>query len=444
MVKRILIGAGAALVLLYPAMVWLVGFSIEKRFDEASAQMSELTPFLTVAENRFHRGWYSSQYDATLELKLPSAPLRITVHSVIHHGPICGMTCFGLARADTRFALSDQAGLAFAKVLGAAGDLSVESRLGFFGGGSSKMSSPPVKDIALADGAHLTWGGAAGSFSYGRHFDSYGMHVTLPNVGYSGADGAHMEMAAAVLDARSERALRSLYLGDSSLSVGRVAFARAGGAASFSMSDVRSESQGTAAQGFMTLSSKTGIGAIVAAPVALNAVHFDLAFRHLEMESLERLTAAMRDVNADPASAPAERAGKVLAVFKQQGVALLLHQPEIAIDRVGVATADGQALLTGWARLSDVAATDFAAGAEPAAVIQKLDAELDLTLDEAMLKNFPGAGENAAARIQMLADQGLLTRENGKVRTKILFHHGQTTFNGKLFRPPAPAAAPPR
>jgi hypothetical protein len=78
--------------------------------------------------------------------------------------------------------------------------------------------------------------------------------------------------------------------------------------------------------------------------------------------------------------------------------------------------------------------------------MQKLDVELDLTLDDAMLKHFPGAGENADARLQVLADQGLVTRENGKVRSKILFHHGQTTFNDKVFGPPGPPApaAPPR
>jgi uncharacterized protein YdgA (DUF945 family) len=432
-VKKILIGTIAAAVLLYPAIVWLIGFSIEKRFDEASAQLSESTPYVTVVEHHFRRGWYSSQHDVTLESKLPSAPLRITVRSLIHHGPICGMTCFGLARVDTRFALSGQSNLEFVKI---------QSHLGFFGGGSSTVSSPTLKDIALTDGAHMTWGGAAGTFSYGRRYDWYGMHWALPSAAYSAADGGRMELAAVALDANSVRALRSLYLGDSSISVGRLAFARAGGAGSVSISDTHSESQGTASQGFMTLTSKTGIGAIVTAPITLSAVHFDFTFRHLDMESLERLTAAMRETNADAASTPVERSGKMLAVFKQQGVALLLHQPEIAIDRVSVATADGQALLTGWVRLSDVASNDFAAGADPAAVMQKLDVELDLTFDDAMLKNFPGAGENADARVQILADQGLLTRENGKVSTKILFHHGQTTFNGKLFRPPAPPAPP--
>jgi uncharacterized protein YdgA (DUF945 family) len=382
----------------------------------------------------------------TLEFKLPFAPLRITVRSVIHHGPICGMNCFGLARVDSRFEFSDQSDPALMKALAAATPLSIQSQLGFFGGGSSTLSSPAVSDIALTDGAHLTWGGAAATFSYARHYDSYAMHLAAPNAGYTGVDGSHMEVTAAVLDTRSTRALRSLYLGDSSLKFGRLALARAAGAASFSMSDVHSESHGTASQGFMSLSSKTGIGAIVTAPVTFNAVHFDFTFRHLDMESLEHLTAAMRETNADSASAPAERAGKILAVFKQQGAALLLHQPEMAIDRVSVATADGAALLTGWVRLSDLASTDSAAGADPAAVMQKLDVELDLTLDDAMLKHFPGAGENADARIQVLTDQGLVTRENGKVRTKILFHHGQTTFNGKVFRPPGPPApaAPPR
>jgi uncharacterized protein YdgA (DUF945 family) len=253
-----------------------------------------------------------------------------------------------------------------------------------------------------------------------------------------------MEITAAAFDTHSERVLRSLYLGDFSLNLGRLALARAAGAGPFTMNNLHSESHSSASQGYMAISIKTGTGAIVTTPVTLSGLHFDFTFRHLDMESLERLTAAMRETRADPASSPKDRSDNIFAVLRQQGAALLLHQPEIAIDRVSVANADGEALLTGSVRLSDVASTDFAQGADPAAVMQKLDVNLDLTLDDAMLKNFPGAGENAVARIQILADQGLLTHENGKVHTKILFHHGQTTFNGKPFRPPGPPATPPQ
>jgi uncharacterized protein YdgA (DUF945 family) len=438
-VRKVLIGVIAGLVLLYPAMVWLIGFSIEKRFDESSAQVSERAPYVTVVEQHFHRGWYSSQHEATLEFGAagaappPFAAFRITVRSVIHHGPICGLNCFGLARVDTRLEFTGQPQLAL---------VNIRSRLGFFGGGSSTVSSPAVKDVTLTDGAHVSWGGAAATSSYGAHYDSYGIHLTLPHAAYSRVNGEGLEVTAAAFDTHSMRALRSLYLGDSSLDLGRLAFARAGGTASFSMSGAHSESHSSASQGYMTLSTKNGTGAIVMAPVTLSGVHFDFTFRHLDMESLERLSAALRDTNAGAASAPADRSGKIFAVLKQQGAALLLHQPQIAIDRVSIANADGEALLTGSVQLSDVAPTDFAAGADPAAVMQKLDVDLDLTFDDAMLKNLPGTGETAVARIQVLADQGLVTRENGKVHTKILFHHGRTTFNGKTFRPPGIPATP--
>src|SRR5580658_4585989 len=113
MLKKIMIGVIGALVLLYPLTTWLVGFSIENRVNEAIEQMRGKIPSATVTEQHFHRGWSTSEEDVTVEMfhdalaRMPGAaasPLnafRFTLHSVIHHGPICGLTCIGLARIDS-------------------------------------------------------------------------------------------------------------------------------------------------------------------------------------------------------------------------------------------------------------------------------------------------------------------------------------------------------
>ena len=128
--------------------------------------------------------------------------------------------------------------------------------------------------------------------------------------------------------------------------------------------------------------------------------------------------------------APAVRAQRMMAVLKQPLEALLLDQPEMDIDRVSLATAQGQALVTGMIRLVGVSAADFDL---PANLLRKLDARLDLAIDETFLPSLPGAGANAVTQLQPMIDQGYIARSNGAMRTQILFRGGQCTFNGKPF-----------
>ncbi len=124
----------------------------------------------------------------------------------------------------------------------------------------------------------------------------------------------------------------------------------------------------------------------------------------------------------------------MLPLLKQQGARLLAQQPQIAFDQVSIANAGGAAILKGLLQLRGLTSADFADGANPKGIIQKLDADLDLTVDDALLKSLPG-GVDSAAQLQRLASQGLVTQENGRFHTRILFHQGQLTFNGKPFRP---------
>jgi uncharacterized protein YdgA (DUF945 family) len=451
--KKIWIGVVAALVLLYPIATWLLGFVIEKRIDAAFDQVRGQMPFASV-ERRFQRGWYSSQEDVTLEMlhdvgaapaaaAVPPGPFRITIHSVLHHGPICGWTCLGLVRADSHIVFSGPLQSAIAGLFGPLEPLSLRSRLGLFGGGSATLSSPAFKDTALPDGAGAGWGGLEADMSYGAGMDTYTVHVTMPRAMYTAADGKGFEATAMMFETRSRRALRALYAGDSTLTLGRLAVAGAAGANTITLNDLRSVSSSSVDGGFMTMTSKTGGGALVTPPLTLSGMHLDFTLRHLEEESLERLTAGIRQANQNSALAPDARKAALLAVLKQHGTALLAQQPEIGIDRISFANAKGEAVLTGLVRLPDVTAADFAEGADPRGILAKLEADLDVTLDEALLQSLPG-GANGDKQMEALSQQGLMTHGQGKFHTKILFRHGQATFNGMALRPgsPPPAAAP--
>ncbi len=221
MLKKISFGVIAALVLLYPLATWLVGFSMARRFDDVIAQVREKAPYATVVEQHFRRGWYTSRAEMTLEFLhgVPagppiaagaSAPFRMTVRSVIHHGPICGAHCLGLARADTRVVFSDQVQSAIAKIFGPLDPLNVRSRLGFLGGGSTLFSSPPAKDAKLDNGAVVNWGGLQATVNYGSGVDTYTIHANAPRAMYAAPDGGRFEASDAVFESQANRALRSL------------------------------------------------------------------------------------------------------------------------------------------------------------------------------------------------------------------------------------------
>jgi uncharacterized protein YdgA (DUF945 family) len=439
MVKRLSIGVIAALVLLYPVVTWLLGFAIEKRFEAAIGEMREKAPYLAMTEHHFRRGWYDSQDDMTLEV----SGAALTVHTVIHHGPICGWTCLGLAHADSRVEFGEPLKSAIARSFGSMEPFGIRSRLGFLGGGSTVVSSPAIEDAALQDGVRVGWGGLDADLTYGAGMDSYSMHVTAPRAMFSAADGKRFEVTATAFDDRSKRVLRTLlYEGDSTLTLGRVAFAGADGAGQVTVDNVRAVGSSHADGGFMAVTVKASTGAIATAPLTLTGVHFDFTARHLQIEALQALQAGMQQANADSALAPAARTAQAMSVMKQQGAALLAQQPEIAIDQISVANAKGAAVLKGLVGLRGVTSADFADGADAKALLAKLDMDLDLTLDDALLRSIPG-GPNGEKQLQSLVDQGLVTHDNGKFHTAILFRHGQTTFNGKPFQPGIAPAAPP-
>jgi uncharacterized protein YdgA (DUF945 family) len=324
---------------------------------------------------------------------------------------------------------------------GAAEPLRIESRMDFGGGGSATLSSPAIKATALSNGARIAWGGVDLKSEFARDYNSYSLHATVPKASYASADGNQFEADDFDLVTRAKRVLRSLFESESTLAINRISIsaAKAGGVV---LSNQQASYQSTANDGYMNMIYKTSVGAIAAASLNFRDVHFNFSLKHLEMESLEQLTAAMQKVHQDISLPPAQRGGKLLAALKEPGIVLLSHSPQLTLDRLSLTTGGGEASVSGAVTLNGVTEADFGAGADPKAIIQKLNADLEMSIDDAFLNGLPD-GAKAMAQLQSFADQGLATHANGKFRSKIAFHEGMTTFDGKsLPTPPAPPAAP--
>jgi uncharacterized protein YdgA (DUF945 family) len=455
-VKKIVLGVITALVLAYPLFSWLMGFAVERRVNEPLEQMRITMPYVRVVQNTFRRGWFSSEQDLTLEMfgelsGAPGAPpsvtpklfpVQLTLHSVIRHGPVCGWACVGVAHTETHVVAGGEVQEFLKSVFGSAEPLHLETRLEFFGGGSVAISSPPVQDAAFKDGTHVSWGGLSLEDRFTAGYGSYALSGSEPRAVYAGADGKRIEVVNLALDAHAHRVLRTLYAGDSSLSVERIGFSSPPPAArNVSVNDVRVSTQSSSGGGYMNIVSKTSTGAVVTAPLTLTGMHFDVSLQHLEMTSLETMGAAMRGINQGSVLTPQQRTAKMIEAIKEPGISLLSHQPELDIDRVSIATPGGEARVSGVVRLQGVVTADFAEGSDPKSLIQKLSADLDCGIDDGFLQSLPASGAQLAAQLQALADQGLFSHEKGKFQTKLAFHQGAATFNGKTF-PQAPPPAP--
>jgi uncharacterized protein YdgA (DUF945 family) len=434
--KKGLVIVGVVIAVLYPVTAWLMGYAIERRIDEFQRRLNDQNPYVKVSGTSFHRGWFTSDQELTLEpARLPFAAesLRVTVHNTIHHGPICGMACIGLARVESHLVFNEELQARVAAIFGGAEPLSITSRLGLFGGGSAHVSSPAFKD-AVISGASLASDGIVADSDYTGNLDTYSTQASAPRLSYASKDGKRFEVSNVAVDVHSKRALRTLYTGDSSFSIGRIVYGNGPGV--FTAADVRVNSHAEIADGFMQAAGKYNLGAVQAGPVALTSTKMDITFRHLDADSLERLSAQLREVNRDVTIAPQDRSATILGALKAPMMSLLEKQPEIGIDQIVIATAAGTTAISGSIKFKQLVAGDFDGDAGAKALIKKVDVDLDVSIDDAFLNSLPG-GQSSTARLQPFVSQGLATHDNGKFHTIVGFHDGQTTFNGKTFGPPA-------
>ena len=440
----------ALLVVLYPGAAWFLGSTIENRLGETMQQFSAKTPYVRVIDSHFHRGWFVSEQDVTVEAfgdtgaapgvaaSMVFSPLRLAVHNVIHHGPICGFICFGVAQIDTHLVWGDQIQTYLTPIFGSSEPLTIKSQFGFFGGGSGSVSSPAIQDAVLGSGSHLSSQGFDLHSTYRADYDAYSFRGSLPHLLFRSSDNKQVEISSLVVDAHSTRALRSLYTGDSSVTVGILTVEGVSPTGPVSLKDLRSASTSSLTDGYMSMTYKLGVASVVTAPLTLTGVHFDFTLQHLEAESLAQFISASQAPDQASILSPAERVAKMTAAFKAPATSLFSHQPEIIVDRISVATAAGSAFLSGAIKTHGIVAEDFSENADPNALLRKVDADMQFTADDALLTSLPG-GANAIAQLQPLVVQGLISHEANKFHTTIGFHQGQTTFNGKPFGIGGPA-----
>jgi uncharacterized protein YdgA (DUF945 family) len=435
-----------------------------------SQKVSQTFQYLKVASD-YQRGFLHSTQVITMELlPVPGIPgmsgkaPSVTLRSVIHHGPLPGFSSLGIARIDHSLVFDEATAKVLAKAFGDVPPLTAVTTVNLAGDGITELKGAPA--TYKSDDGSVAWQGLTGTVRFAKDMSSYSAEMTAPGVLLTGKDGGTASLDALSLKMNQTRmANTEIYLGTMNMSIGAISLVN-GARPQFDMKRVAMSSDASSKDSEYVDLVVRVVAAEFHSP-AFSGTDAEYAFsaRHLHAQSLDKLTKAMREAQqaaiAKGAQGPATAQAAMMQALSTHGLALLQHDPVIAIDRVGFVTKEGESRITLSARLVGVSEADLQ---NPLGLIAKVQADATIKVSEALMGTYaemplalkkaqggePSAEEIAqvaASRLaleQKLADfveRGYVVRESGVVSSKLAFKDGQLTVNGK---PLSPAGQAPR
>ena len=468
-----------------------IGRMAESRVNKGLDKLLEQAPYLKISERRWTTGWFKSEQVLTIELSdsfadafgkkmaggilqdesaaadaamdaegteqadMPEAPMadsdtpdaatppdmpaempmKITVKNDVLHGPVLGLSGFGLARVDTHLELSEDVRRKIQEVFGPKPALEMSTRIGFFGGGTTTFQSEGRKLASKDDDTEVTYETFKLAVGVSKNGDSYDVDGKLPSVVAKSKAGEHyFTMTDLTLDGDGKRVMGELYDGEFAFRIKEMKIKDPNAADGMSIEDVHYVVDTRTKDDFVNMSAQVGSGEVKSKQFSMmgfevKEIHYNFSLRHLHAPTLEKLVVSMRDMYTTPLNDPENAEAAIFAPLKEHGAELLKRDPEFGIDRVGLVTADGEIVAKGVIKLLGATPEDFSGGS-PMALVGKLDADITITADIKAVEKFP----NGAAAVGGAVESGYATKEGDQLVCKITFKSGQLLVNGK----PAP------
>jgi uncharacterized protein YdgA (DUF945 family) len=374
----------------------------------------------------------ASEAEQSPEEPKPVEPIRFTVRNRILHGPVLWPFSLGIARVDSQVVLSEEARQAITDFFGTDQPVQVRSRVGFFGGGSTRFSGDGRTVKLKNDAGAISYDDFRFDVCYSKKLDDIETEGRWPRVEFTDtAKGGSVMIEDVTFESESERLSGDLYDTDFDFSVKKATITNP--AKSVTTADkIHYVADTEVKDGFLDMALRFGSGKIVnpelsAIELQLNEIHYDFTMRHLHIETLAKLIGAFKELYKTPLADPKQVETLFVEPFKEHGVALLTHDPELVLDRIGIVTPEGEGVIKGVLRLKGATAEDFTA-AGPMGLIAKLDAEITIEVAQKLLEKLP----NGATGAGLAVDQGFASREEDKLVSRITFKAGELKINGKV------------
>ncbi len=427
-------------VIAYPAASWMIGAQVERRLDEQYAQM-EHNEFVRLVERKTERGIFSSKDTATLEIRPEllgeleenQMPPRFTLRSDIQHGPLPGLAAIGMARAYTELHFDN----ALIKTLfNNQPPLTVNTQLDFSGAGREQLRSPPLE--GQVDGQlQLASGGLQLDIDFNHDQSVWQVQGGIPFLKLRSNDLAQsrIELDKLYLEATQNRVsaeLPELYTGPIKLSLRALELQGVDeGDEPLHMQNLRAESNVRHQNGFVDIQVGYAIEDVRVGAQSLKNARFELALRHLQAQALVELERAAQ-THDDPMGL--ENSLKPLLPALQK---LLENSPEIAIEHLGVTTAQGDIKASAEVKLPNANVGDLGVAMENPMILMGLasvvEANAKLALPQALL--MANLSEEQAKMLPALLRSGYVLNNNGQLSTSISYAQGKVSINGQPIDP---------
>jgi uncharacterized protein YdgA (DUF945 family) len=488
--KKIVIVA-VVLVLVLVAGPWAIGRLAEKRVNEGLDKMLQQAPYLTIVERKWTGGWFRSEQEVTFEIfagwldalsrkpavetdnaavesgetpeeelarrqqsavpgteaavedpapeEVPAAaqagpeavkPIRFTVRNEILHGPVLWPASLGLARVNSKLVLSEEIRNKLVETFGTDEPMRISSRVGFFGGGSTRFYGEGRKLEFKDKGGVMNYDDFEVEVGYSKSLEDFEMEGSWDKFEYTDNNsGEALVFSGMSLEGESERIVGDLFETDAEFKIEKMLFT-GGDKTETGIEDVHYVVDTSHKDGFIDMSARFGSGkvsnpAFEQQQLEVKEIHYDFTVRHLHVETLDKLMTALKASYAQPVATAADVDAAILTPLQEHGMALLKHDPELAIDRIGIVTADGDGVIKGVLRLEGVTEADFPLAM--GGLVNKLVADINIAVAQKLLEKLP----NGATGAGMAVDQGFAKREADQLVSRIEFSKGELRVNGK-------------
>jgi uncharacterized protein YdgA (DUF945 family) len=447
------------------------GSQATRRLEAQASEWAALSPHAKLVKQQTSSGLFSSTHEATLQLGcLPPSPgqttrtpLLVSVRSVVHHGPLPGGG-LGVATIDSELLTPSVWRADVEKLIGKQPPLRAHTRVGIRGDVVSQLTLAGVRFHDPEQGGFRSEPVRAelstSALPDDQGNDSYVLDIPTIDLTVSGPDSSTLQV-------KVGRVLGELVLGKrvepklwlrpqqttafvTSVSIdGSVAGAPGKPAvrSRASWDGIKLTSASTLAEGMLT-SQASWVTRGKVNDFAIDKVELSSSLKNLDAAALSRVLDALFGATLScEGSARAPGLGTIVPALQKELSALIVHNPELAVDNFEIYIGDKRAKLAYSAGTSDIVAADRETPvllllAQKGFLRGKLQVHMGLVeLLANKLVNYDSkpSQQTSLARtsgivkgvVDNFIRQGYLERAGEEVRVSAAFEHGQLLINGK-------------
>jgi uncharacterized protein YdgA (DUF945 family) len=450
----------AGLAIAYPVASWFMGQRVDQYLDDGYKSLDG-NPYVRVLERKTERGVFASTATATVELSRPglaaggqtadgsaeSGAIRITMRSTIKHGPLPGLTRIAAASVHTELSI-DNPSIILTKLYGDKPPLTIDTVLGFFGAGHQDIRSPAV-DVVLDDQTHVRLGGLAIGNDFQPGMTAYKLSGSLPYLKIDAADGRGSIDLGTVALQGDQHVISDdkprMYAGPIELTATKLAVQGPDGKA-FAAEGVRVATDVSHQDAFIDASISYGFQSLTVANKSFGPSRLDVSLRHLDAKLLADFNRAYMKLVSDPdfQRQVDKRQAAVFKTLTQPLMAILGKSPEFRVDKLEVALPAGKINGNLSVRLpADKIGSLVQVADDPMVlrgVVAMAETDGEIAAPEGLLKAM--LGEARAPMLDVLVQDGYLSRQGEQLTTTFKYAAGSLAVNGKPFDPRAFARPP--